>query len=116
MTIRSSLVAASVIAALTLHAGHAPAAGPRGSPPPCVTKSGWHFTLTEDVLDMAGRFVAQGDKAAFGKLIASGALKPLKPGVRVYLEPGGGFGHAAIRLPGESRPVWVPSEAIECRR
>jgi hypothetical protein len=84
--------------------------------PPCVTKEGWQFARTEAVLDAAGRFVAQGDKAAFEKLIASGTLRPLKAGVAVYLEPGGGFGHAAIRFPGELGHVWVPNEAIECIR
>lgn len=91
-------------------------AKPPRTGPPCVTKEGWHFARTEAVLDAAGRFVQQGDKAAFGKLIASGTLRPLKAGVAVYLEPGGGFGHAAIRLPGELGHVWVPNEAIECPR
>jgi len=82
----------------------------------CVTRPGWQYARSEEVLNMAGRFVQQGDRVAFGKLISRGLLIPLKAGVRVYLEPGGGFGHAAIRLPGELGHVWVLNEALDCQR
>lgn len=91
-------------------------AKPARSGPPCTTKEGWHFALSEDILDKAGRFVSQGDKTAFGKLITGGQLKPLKPGLQVYLEPGGRFGHTAIRLPGTVEAVWVVNEALTCSR
>ena len=89
---------------------------PVRSGPPCTTNAGWHYARSEDVLDMAGRIVQQGDTAAFAKLIASGRLKPLKDGVPVYLEPGGRFGHAAIRLPGSLDRVWVLNEALTCQK
>lgn len=102
---------AAVLAVLAL-AWSAPAQ----AQPKCTTKPGWHYAASEAVLDMAGRFVAQGDKAAFDKLIQSGLLQPMKGGVAVYLESGGSFGHAAIRLPGELRPVWTLTEALSCAR
>jgi len=102
--------------ALTILCGSLFGASPRTADagPPCVTKSGWHYAISEDVLDMAGKFVQQGDKVAFGKLIATGKLHPMKAGIPVYLDPGGGFGHAAIRLPGALGHVWVLNEAIKC--
>ncbi len=89
---------------------------PAQAQPKCTTKDGWHVALTEDVLDQAGRYVAQGDKAAFAALIKSGRLRAMKGGVPVYLEPGGRFGHAAIRLPGLTTPVWTLTEALSCAR
>ena len=103
--------AAALLAALAIAWGATAQAQPK-----CTTKDGWHYAASESVLDMAGRFVQQGDKAAFGKLIQSGLLRPMKAGVQVYLEPGGGFGHAAIRLPGQLKHVWVLNEALDCKR
>lgn len=91
-------------------------AKPTRSGPPCTTLEGWHYAATEAALDKASRFVAQGDKAAFAKLITTGTLRPLAAGVAVYLEPGGGISHAAIRLPGETGHVWVLQEALTCAR
>ena len=83
--------------------------------PTCVTQSGWHFARTEEDLDRALRYVHQGDKAAFTALINQRRLLPLKGGVQVYLEPGGGLTTSAIRLPGMTTVVWVPNKAISCK-
>jgi len=84
--------------------------------PSCTTKDGWYFSLTERGVKMAAHFAVQGDKAAFDRLIATGQLRPLKEGVPVYIEPGGGIGIRAIRIPGSTSHVWVPKEALDCKR
>lgn len=91
-------------------------ASPSLAGPPCTTREGWHFARTEAELDQALRYVRQGDKAAFGQLIAQGRLLPLKADVPVYLEPGGGLTTSAVRLPGTTTVVWVPNEALDCKR
>ncbi len=89
-------------------------AAPKREALACSTKSGWYFAVSEAALDKAEHFAHQGDKAAFDALIARHLLRPLKGGVRVHLEPGGGLTTSAIRLPGSTSVAWVPNEALSC--
>jgi hypothetical protein len=73
------------------------------------------FAESEAALDEAVKYVAQGDKEAFGKLMVANVIFQLKPGTQVYLEKCVGFtcSMVKVRLAGETTTLYALREAIK---
>ncbi len=88
-------------------------AGKADTQPNFVTKNGYLFVVTERLLDNATQYLIQNDFVALQKLMDTGLVAFLKPGIRVHVTKIYWRGKAQIRLPGSTISLWITNDAIE---
>ncbi len=88
-------------------------AGKADAQPNFVTKNGYLFAVTETLLDNAVQYLIQNDFVALQKLMDTGLVAFLKPGIRVHVTKIYWRGKAQICLPGSTISLWVTNSAIE---
>ena len=88
-------------------------AGKADAQPNFVTKERYLFAVTERLLDSAIQYLIQNDFVALQKLMDTGLVAFLKPGIRVHVTKIYWRGKAQIRLPGSTISLWVTNDAIE---
>ncbi len=77
-------------------------AGKADAQPSFVTKDGHLFAVTETLLDSATQYLIQNDFVALQKLMGTGLVAFLKPGILVHVTKIYWRGKAQIRLPGST--------------
>ncbi len=88
-------------------------AGKADAQPNFITKDGYLIAVTEKLLDNAIQYLIQDDLVALRKLMDTGLVTFLKPGIQVHVTKVYWRGKAQIRLPGATVSLWVTIDAIE---
>lgn len=84
--------------------------------PNCVTKGNYLAAISEDLFEEATGYLAQKDYVALQKILLSGSVILLRPGVSVYVEDTKLFsGKIKIRPAGFTTSVWTNIEAVDCK-